>query len=112
MGKNNFEHLQQNTVAEAPVTSVLSADHIPCSEQELSADEEVLQALSYKPECRRDLSLWTTLCISFAIMGLLPSFAATMSFGMGYAGTAGMFPFSTKPQYHERISQGIETVIF
>jgi hypothetical protein len=28
--------------------------------------------------------------VSFAVLGLLPSFASTLYFGMGYAGTAGM----------------------
>lgn len=28
--------------------------------------------------------------MSFAVLGLLPSFASTLYFGMGYAGTAGM----------------------
>ncbi|KAI9788805.1 MAG: hypothetical protein M1835_002097 [Candelina submexicana] len=84
------KHFQQETVAEAPVSSVLSANHIPYSERELSADEEVLQALGYKPEFRREFSLWTTFCVSFAIMGILPSTGATLYYGMGYAGTAGM----------------------
>lgn len=34
--------------------------------------------------------LWTTFCVSFAVLGLLPSFATTLYYGMGYAGTAGM----------------------
>ena len=39
-----------------------------------------------------DLTFWlqTTFCVSFAVLGLLPSFAATLYYGMGYAGTAGM----------------------
>jgi amino acid transporter len=28
--------------------------------------------------------------VSFAVLGLLPSFASTLYYGMGYAGTAGM----------------------
>ncbi|KAL9130292.1 MAG: hypothetical protein Q9175_007061 [Cornicularia normoerica] len=82
---------RKKSVAEEPVTSVLSAGEIPIySERELTADEEVLAALGYKPEFRRDFSLWTTFCVSFAVLGLLPSFASTLYYGMGYAGTPGM----------------------
>ena len=45
---------------------------------------------SYKPEFKREFTLWTTFCVSFAVLGLLPSFASTLWYGMGYAGTAGM----------------------
>lgn len=46
--------------------------------------------LLFRPEFRREFSLWTTFCVSFAVLGLLPSFASTLYYGMGYAGTAGM----------------------
>jgi len=63
----------------AAVTSVLSAGEVPIySERELTADEEVLAALGYKPEFKREFSLWTTFCVSFAVLGLLPSFASTL----------------------------------
>lgn len=55
------------------------------------ADDEVLAALGYKPEFKREFSLYTTFCVSFAVLGLLPSFASTLYYGMGYAGTAGEF---------------------
>lgn len=60
------------------------------SGEEWNADEEVLAALGYKPEFKREFTLWTTFCVSFAVLGLLPSFATTLYYGMGYAGTAGM----------------------
>ena len=70
---------RQKSVAEEPVTSVLGACEVPVySERELSADEEVLAALGYKPEFKREFSLWTTFCVSFAVLGLLPSFASTL----------------------------------
>ena len=70
---------RKKSVAEEPVTSVLSAGDIPVySERELTADEEVLAALGYKPEFKREFSLWTTFCVSFAVLGLLPSFASTL----------------------------------
>jgi len=52
-------------------------------------DERVLLSLGYKQEFKREFSLWSTFCVSFAVLGLLPSFASTLYYGMGYAGTAG-----------------------
>lgn len=59
-------------------------------DHEFNSDVEVLAALGYKSEFKREFTPFTTFCVSFAILGLLPSFASTMHFGMGYAGTAGM----------------------
>ena len=69
---------RKKSVAEEPVTSVLDAGALPVYERELTADEEVLAALGYKPEFKREFSLWTTFCVSFAVLGLLPSFASTI----------------------------------
>ena len=66
-----------------PVEVEMPADH----------DEKVLLALGYKQEFKREFSLWSTFCVSFAVLGLLPSFASTLSFGMGSAGTAGVLLF-------------------
>jgi hypothetical protein len=57
-------------------------------------DEQVLLSLGYKQEFKREFSLWTSFCVSFAVLGLLPSFASTLFYGMGYAGTAGVLLFS------------------
>ena len=82
---------RKKSVAEEPVSSILPSSEIPVyTARELSADEEVLLALGYKPEFKREFSLWTTFCVSFAVLGLLPSFASTLNYGMGYAGTPGM----------------------
>ncbi|KAK4545715.1 hypothetical protein LTR36_002669 [Oleoguttula mirabilis] len=80
------------SVAEEQVTSVLKGGDVPINDSgvEWNADEEVLAALGYKPEFKREFTLWTTFCVSFAVLGLLPSFATTLYYGMGYAGTAGM----------------------
>ena len=80
------------SVAQEPVTSILKGGDIPINDSgtEWTADEEVLAALGYKPEFKREFTLWTTFCVSFAVLGLLPSFATTLWYGMGYAGTAGM----------------------
>lgn len=69
---------RKKSVAAEPVTSVLEAGQVPVYERELTADEEVLAALGYKPEFKREFSLWTTFCVSFAVLGLLPSFASTL----------------------------------
>lgn len=77
--------VRNKSVAEEHVTSVLGLGAVPVyTERELTADEEVLAALGYKPEFKREFSLWTTFCVSFAVLGLLPSFASTLyyvSFG-------------------------------
>ncbi|KAF2013122.1 amino acid transporter [Aaosphaeria arxii CBS 175.79] len=77
-------------VVDEPVTSVLPDDTLYHLGQDFSADDEVLAALGYKAEFKREFSLFTTFCVSFAVLGLLPSFASTLYYGMGYAGTAGM----------------------
>ncbi|EXJ88426.1 hypothetical protein A1O1_05356 [Capronia coronata CBS 617.96] len=82
--------MHRKSVAEEPVTSVLAPGEIPILDQDLTADEEILAALGYKPEFKREFSLWTSFCVSFAVLGLLPSFASTIYYGMGYAGTPGM----------------------
>ncbi len=71
------------------VTSVFLDGDVPNLDG-LSADEAALVALGYKQEFKREFSLWTTFCVSFAVLGLLPSFASTLYYGMGYAGTGGM----------------------
>lgn len=82
---------RRRSVAEEPVTSVLKGGDVPYDpDHEFNADEEVLAALGYKSEFKREFSLFTTFCVSFAVLGLLPSFASTLYYGMGYAGTAGM----------------------
>lgn len=81
---------RKSSVAQVPVTSVLKGGDIPYDpDRDYNPDEEVLAALGYKPEFKREFNLWTTFCVSFAVLGLLPSFATTLYYGMGYAGTAG-----------------------
>lgn len=83
---------RRRSVAEEPVTSVLPAGDVPYDpNHEFSQDEEILAALGYKSEFKREFSLFTTFCVSFAVLGLLPSFASTLLYGMGYAGTAGWY---------------------
>ena len=77
-------------VGQNAITSVLPPDNIPLLERELSADDETLAALGYIPEFKREFTLWSTFCVSFSVLGLLPSFASTLLYGLGTAGTAGM----------------------
>ena len=82
---------RRSSVADKPVTSVLAAGDVPYDpDHQYNADEDILAALGYKSEFKREFSLFTTFCVSFAVLGLLPSFASTLYYGMGYAGTAGM----------------------
>jgi hypothetical protein len=62
-----------------PVASLL--DEAPTSDHVMDADELALVALGYKQEFKREFSLWTTFSLSFAVLGLLPSFASTMFLG-------------------------------
>jgi amino acid transporter len=71
------------------VTSVMPDGDVPQLPAH-NADEATLMALGYKQEFKREFSLWTTFCVSFAVLGLLPSFASTLYYGMGYAGGGGM----------------------
>jgi hypothetical protein len=83
-------HGRRKSVAEETVTAVLPDGEIPYGpDHEYDSDEEVLATLGYKPEFKRDFSLFTSFCVSFAVLGLLPSFATTLYYGMGYAGTGG-----------------------
>lgn len=101
---------QRKSVAQEQVTSVLAPTEVLIYERDYSADEDVLAALGYKAEFKREFGLWTTFSVSFAVLGLLPSFASTLYYvsgiqgqhqsktgadcffmqGMGYAGTPGM----------------------
>jgi hypothetical protein len=71
------------TILLQPTEDEFPADH----------DEKVLLSLGYKQEFKREFSLWSTFCVSYAVLGLLPSFASTLYYGMGYAGTPGVLFF-------------------
>lgn len=81
---------RNKSVAEEPVTSVLRDGEVPVFDRELNADEEVLAALGYKQEFKREFSLWTTFCVSFAVLGLLPSFASTLYYVSLRTGASGL----------------------
>lgn len=84
------EPRKRPSIADEPVTSVLPGGDVPYHPTgDYNKDEEVLAALGYKSEFKREFSLFSTFGVSFAVLGLLPSFASTLYYGMGYAGTAG-----------------------
>lgn len=58
--------------------------------EDMSADALALARLGYKQEFRREFGLWSSFSVSFSLLGLLPSIASTLYYGMGYSGTAGM----------------------
>lgn len=57
-----------------PVTSVLSEGDLPEGLTDLSDDEAALASLGYKQEFKREFSLWTTFCVSFAVRRRLAIF--------------------------------------
>ncbi|GAT26756.1 amino acid permease [Aspergillus luchuensis] len=61
-----------------PVTTILPQGDVPYTDHAMDADERVIVALGYKQEFKREFSLWTTFCVSFSVLGLLPSFASTI----------------------------------
>lgn len=69
----------KHTVGSEPVTSVLQPDEVAYDSekqgQDWSQDVEVLASLGYKAEFKREFNLFTTFSVSFAVLGLLPSFA-------------------------------------
>ncbi|CAN6643832.1 GABA-specific permease [Trichomonascus vanleenenianus] len=55
------------------------------------ADQQALENLGYKQEFKREFGFWSTFGVSFALLGLLPSIASTLYYGLGYAGTSSIW---------------------
>ncbi|KAK9318944.1 amino acid transporter [Lipomyces orientalis] len=72
------------------VTSIFrkTGDHAVL-DHDADADEQVLVALGYKQEMKRDFSIFSSFSVSFSILGLLPSIASTLTYNLGYSGPAG-----------------------
>ena len=76
---------------ELHVTSILA----PNEKQDLvpvyanDSDEEVLGALGYKQEFKRDLTWIESFAVSFSVLGLLPSIASTLGWNLAYSGLSG-----------------------
>ena len=79
--------------AAAAVTTVLEDGDAAAGDAVLSADEAALAALGYRQEFRREFGPWSTFAVSFAVMGLLPSIASTMWYGIGYGACVLIFFF-------------------
>jgi hypothetical protein len=83
---------QQHIVDERTlhVTSVFqkTGDHAVL-DHAADSDEEILVALGYKQEFKRDFSIWESFSVSFSVLGLLPSIASTLSYNLAYSGPAG-----------------------
>lgn len=72
------------------VTTVLKTPIDPTTlDHALDRDEEVLIALGYKQEFKRDFSIWSSFSVSFSVLGLLPSIASTLGYNLAYSGPAG-----------------------
>ncbi|ANB15092.1 Uga4p [Sugiyamaella lignohabitans] len=84
IGEVQVEQIQVNSVLTSKHIHPVITDHI------VGADEEALAALGYKQEFKREFGLWSSFSVSFSLLGLLPSIASTLVYGLGYAGTAGM----------------------
>jgi len=74
----------QIDVAHEPVTTIFSRGEAAVVDHKLDADEEILVALGYKQEFKRKFTIWTSFSVSFSVLGLLPSVAATLGYILGY----------------------------
>ncbi|KZO95119.1 amino acid transporter [Calocera viscosa TUFC12733] len=89
--EKSAESKRVHTAAQLHVTTVLADDDLPIvTDHVMDADEEVLVALGYKQEFKREFSLLSSFSVSFSVLGLLPSVASTLGYNMGYAGPVGM----------------------
>ncbi|KAI5306453.1 hypothetical protein KEM56_000843 [Ascosphaera pollenicola] len=77
-------------MADLEISTSMPQGDVPMEKHPIDNDEAVMRALGYKQEFKREFTLWTSFAVSFSVLGLLPSFASTLTYGMGYAGTAGM----------------------
>ena len=66
------------------VTSVFSTGDAPVVDHKLDPDEELLVALGYRQDFKRKFTVWSSFCVSFSVLGLLPSIAATLAYSLGY----------------------------
>lgn len=67
-----------------------SAEVVDSASSTDGTDEAALRACGYEQEFKRELSLFSSFSVSFSVLGILPSVAATLTFSLGYSGTAGL----------------------
>ena len=65
------------------VTGVVPGGDVPIIVHQPDYDEEILLALGYRQDFKRKFNLWSSFCVSFSVLGLLPSIAATLAFSLG-----------------------------
>jgi hypothetical protein len=70
-------------ISHEPVTSVFRGTDAPVVDHKLDADEEVLVALGYRQDFKRKFTIWSSFSVSFSVLGLLPSVAATLGYSLG-----------------------------
>jgi amino acid permease len=56
----------------------------------IGADDQLLMALGYRPELKREFSYLTVFGQSFGAMGIAPAIAESIIFSLGSAGAVGM----------------------
>ncbi|KAK3673486.1 hypothetical protein LTR78_006720 [Recurvomyces mirabilis] len=84
--------MERHTVDESTlgVTSIFrTTQEHAVVDHEVDADEEILVALGYKQEFKRDFTIWSCFGVSFSILGILPSIASTLTYNLAYVGQAG-----------------------
>lgn len=63
------------------IQSIISNQGITLNiDHEVDKDEAMILALGYKQEFNREFSLWSVFAVSFSVLGLLPSIAATFDY--------------------------------
>ena len=80
----------QLDVEHEPVTTVFARGDAPVVDHKLDADEEILVALGYRQDFKRKFTIWSSFSVSFSVLGLLPSVAATLYYLLGYENWAGV----------------------
>jgi hypothetical protein len=85
MARDSF----QIDLANEPVTTVFGKGDAPVLDHKPDHDEEVLLSLGYRQDFKRKFTIWSSFSVSFSVLGLLPSVAATLGYSLGYAGTGG-----------------------
>jgi hypothetical protein len=81
----------QIDISREQVTSVLGRGEVVIVDHKVDADEEILVALGYRQDFKRKFTMWSSFCVSFSLLGLLPSVAATLGYSLGY-NVFGNFP--------------------
>lgn len=59
-------------------------------DEPMNEDDQVILSLGYKPEFKRELTIWSTLGVAFSVLGLLPSIASTLFYSWAVVGNAGI----------------------